>query len=297
MSPNTDVQGMTLDKGFRISRVGITGVQKPIRVSRKGREIDLTTTIDVFVDLPGSLRGSHMSRNAELINEVVDSSVKQPVPSLESLASKMSQMLLEKHEYAEDAEVWLQATYFLERSTPEGRLTLEPYKIMAQGKAKRNGECTKMVGVEVQGISACPCAMEGMRAILKEKHPHNAKAIDEMPVPSHNQRNVTTLMLGIPCGMEARVEADELIGMVEKGMSSPSYEILKRRDEARLVYEAHKNPRFVEDIVRTVLSSVVEKYQDFPDDTLVLVKSEAQESIHKHNAMAERAASLGELRA
>ena len=38
------------------------------------------------------------------------------------------------------------------------------------------------------------------------------------------------------------------------------------------------------------------KHTDLPDKTLVTVRSESEESIHKHNAFAERVTTLGELR-
>ncbi|MCK4718558.1 MAG: GTP cyclohydrolase I FolE2 [Thermoplasmata archaeon] len=295
MNSTTDVQAMILDEGFRISRVGITGVQKPIRVKRNEREVDLTTTIDVFVDLPSTHRGSHMSRNAEIINEVVDDSVRKPVSSLEWLAEDIAERLLQKHEYATTADAWLRATYFMEKKNPSGHSTLEPYILLAKGRANRNGERMKMVGVEVVGMNACPCAMENIRYELKKDYPRHEAAIDEMPCPTHNQRNITTLLMEVPSG--TTVEADDLIRIVEGGMSSPTYEILKRNDEAKIVYDAHKKPRFVEDIVRAILSSILEEYIGLPEDVKIVVKSESQESIHKHNALAERITTLGELRA
>jgi GTP cyclohydrolase-4 len=92
------------------------------------------------------------------------------------------------------------------------------------------------------------------------------------------------------------IEADDLIDIVEGSISSPTYEILKRDDEAELTINAHMNPRFVEDVVREILNRILEKYGNLPDDVAVAVKSESEESIHKHNAFAERVTSLGDLR-
>ena len=78
--------------------------------------------------------------------------------------------------------------------------------------------------------------------------------------------------------------------------SSPTYEILKRLDEGKIVYNAHNNPKFVEDVVRDMLSAVLNKYKDLPNDVIVIARSESEESIHKHNAFAERVTTLGELR-
>jgi parallel beta-helix repeat protein len=92
------------------------------------------------------------------------------------------------------------------------------------------------------------------------------------------------------------VVKNDLIGIVEESFSSPTYEVLKRSDEAKVVVHAHQQPRFVEDVVRTILGKLLERYPKLPDDTLVTVRSESEESIHKHNAFAERITTLGEVR-
>ena len=92
------------------------------------------------------------------------------------------------------------------------------------------------------------------------------------------------------------VEANGLIDLIESGFSSPTFELLKRDDEGAVVINAHKNPKFVEDVVRTVLTKIVDAYKDLPDDVGVVVRSESEESIHKHNAFAERTCTLGALR-
>jgi GTP cyclohydrolase FolE2 len=63
-----------------------------------------------------------------------------------------------------------------------------------------------------------------------------------------------------------------------------------------VVNKAHHRPRFVEDVVREMLYSVVDVYGDLPDSAFVLAKQTNLESIHKHNAFAERYGTLGEIR-
>ena len=92
------------------------------------------------------------------------------------------------------------------------------------------------------------------------------------------------------------IEADELIDLVQDSFSSPTYELLKRPDEGQVVINAHRNTKFVEDVVRGVLDRFVKKYTNLSDDVYVDVVSESEESIHKHNAFAERESTLGELR-
>jgi len=286
------VQSGRIENGFRLTKVGVTGVLKPVQVARPNKVVTLTTTFDVFVDLPWDQRGAHLSRNLEAIGEIVDEGVRNPAYSLEDLVAKISVKLLEKHAYATSGEVWARSDYFLEKTTPMGRTSLEPYKLVARSVARRGKgiEVRKSIGVEAVGMTACPCAMETIR----EENPAYA-SLKGTPIITHNQRNRTSLVLEEPEGVD--IEADDLIGIVESSMSAPTYEVLKRPDEGRLVQMAHERPRFVEDVVREVLGRVLQKYGDLPDDVLVKVKSDSEESIHKHDAVAERVATLGELRA
>lgn len=289
-----DLQDASLEGSFYLSRVGIRGVKKPVHVQRPKGTVTLMPTIDIYVDLPAKQKGSHMSRNAEVVNELVDRSVREPCESLECLCADISRDLLEKHGYATRAEVYMVADYFLERSF-SGKDSLEAYQLVARARAIRGPvggiEVEKLIGVQVMGMTACPCAMESVRAILREE---GLEVPDDMPVITHNQRNIATVQIQVP--EDCEVEADDLIQIAEDAFSSPTFEILKRSGEARLVVNAHYNPKFVEDVVRDILVSIVNRYKELPDDVKVLVRSEAEESIHKHNALAERETTLGELR-
>jgi GTP cyclohydrolase-4 len=289
--PGSDCQSRRPVIGFKLTRVGVTGVKKLVTVQRGGKTVTLTCKIDVFVDLPSSLKGSHMSRNLEVIAEVVDQSVRKPVSGLEILSADICRSLLERHEYASYSEVNLEADYFLERTGPSGRKTLEAYKLVAKAINKRNNGLKKMIGVEVIGMTACPCAMETLREELQGNMKFERGKI---PMITHNQRNITTAMIEVP--EEYDIEADDLIEIVENSVSSPTFEILKRSDEAKVVLAAHENPKFVEDVVREILARILDKYSDLPDDVVVTVRSESEESIHTHNAFAERVTTLKELR-
>jgi len=284
-----DVQSSPSLSNFKLTRVGVTGVKKLVHIKRPGRKtaIPLVVTMDLFVDLPASQKGSHMSRNLELVSEIIDVNLQKPVSDLESFCAKTVKLLLKKHDYATFSEVKAEADYFLDRVYPSGKKGLEPYKLVAEARAKNTGEITKLIGVKVIGMTACPCAMETVRKIGGYKE----KAI----TPTHNQRNITTLMIEVP-GENRSVDANDLIEIVEQAFSSPTYSILKREEEARLVFNAHKNPKFVEDVVRDILSAILKRYKNLPDDVMVVVRSESEESIHKHNAFAERVTTLGELR-
>ncbi|RLF55205.1 MAG: GTP cyclohydrolase I FolE2 [Thermoplasmata archaeon] len=295
-----DVQSERPLKGFKLTRVGISGVKKSVLIKRPGRDVNLIAEFSVSVNLPSTLKGSHLSRNIEAICEVVDSSVRDPAPSLEGLAVRIARELLRRHDYATFAEVNIAADYFLNRGTPDGRSSQERYGLFARARLQQEGGGRKMIGVEVVGMSTCPCAQEGIRALLKReleegKAPKEVmERLLELPVPTHNQRNRAYLSIETDLGQE--VEADELIEIAEESFSSPTYEFLKRMGEARMVLGAHRNPRFVEDVVREMLRRVLERYPHLPGDTVVCAKSISEESIHKHDAFAERLTTLEELR-
>ena len=161
------------------------------------------------------------------------------------------------------------------------------FNIMAGGHIVRDGPLTKTIGVRVVGMTACPCAQQTVTEMLEYT--------GDMPVMSHNQRNVVTIEM--TTSEDISLEADDLIDIAQESFSSPTFELLKRPDEGQVVINAHRNTRFVEDVVREVLVRIVHKYADLPDDVFVTVQSDSEESIHKHDAYAERVATLGELRA
>lgn len=290
MIPVCDVQSRETDNRFKLTKVGVTGVKKPVFVKRNGRENGhsgtLSCTIDIFVDLPAVQKGSHLSRNLEVLREIVEESVRQPVSGIENLAADMCKKLLDRHEYASTANVRMVADYFKSSRTPNGRETLETYSLLGESVYKRGEKVRKTIGVKVIGMTACPCAQETVTESLSCSR--------EWPVMSHNQRNICTVILEMD--EDINIEADLLIDLVEGAFSSPTYELLKRDDEAAVVINAHRNPKFVEDVVRDVLKLLVETCTDLPDNVGVTVRSESEESIHKHNAFAERKATLGDLR-
>ncbi len=294
MTERDDVQNQRAEQRFKLTRVGVTGVKKPVVVERPWGSVTLNATIDVYVDLPSDQKGSHMSRNVEVTGEIVDRSVREPVRGLEDLTSQMCETLLQRHEYASYSEVEASADYFLEKKSPLGRPSLENYHIIGRTEAYRDGRRRKYIGVEVVGLNACPCAMETVRTKLMEKYPEQKSLLKNIPVITHNQRNVISLMIEVPNDKE--IEVNTLIKLLENSLSSPTHEILKRDDEAAVVMHAHENPKFVEDVVRDVLQGVLEMYNDFPDSTKIEVMSRSEESIHKHNALAERITTFGELR-
>ena len=75
-------------------------------------------------------------------------------------------------------------------------------------------------------------------------------------------------------------------------MSSEIYELMKRSDEADVVERAHRNPRFVEDVVREMIRQVADRYPQLREGGFVLARQENLETIHRHSVVAERSGEL-----
>ena len=162
MALKCDLQYGKGEAGYKLTRVGVKGVRKPVLVHREGLDGTLNNalncSIDIFVDLPADQKGSHMSRNVEVLNEVVEESLKNPITAIEDMAADICRKLLVHHEYAQTADVNISSEYFRSSKTPLGKDTFEMFTIMAGGHIVRDGPLTKTVGVKVTGMTACPCA-------------------------------------------------------------------------------------------------------------------------------------------
>lgn len=291
---------------IKLTRVGVTGVKKLLQLERKNkRPIILLPSFDAFVDLPSDQKGVHMSRNPEAISEVLETVAKDSTVDVESLCAKIVDKMMTKHEYARRVEISMTTDFMFMKESP---VTKNKTQEMAQLKAKAvglrddDGNVTirKSIGAELIGMTVCPCAQESVRESDKTKllefldEETTQKVLDTVTFASHNQRGVGTLFMEVP--EDKNVKAEDLIEIIETSMSSPVCELLKRPDENATVMNAHRKPVFVEDCVRNMMEKIVQKYSDFPDDTLITARQENQESIHRHNAFAEKVTTLGELK-
>jgi GTP cyclohydrolase I/GTP cyclohydrolase-4 len=157
----------------------------------------------------------------------------------------------------------------------------------------------RLVGVEAAGINACPCAQGLVRGRASERLLEAGFADDDVdrilelvPLATHNQRGRGTLYVGT----KTRVDAEQLVRIVESSMSAPVYELLKRPDELFVVEHAHLQPRFVEDSVRLALKGVLDAYPALDDRDFVFSRQLNLETIHTHDVLAERYGVIGELR-
>jgi GTP cyclohydrolase-4 len=293
----SDVQAHESKIQIGLRRVGVCNVPKVIRRKRRGIYNELSARIDVFVDLLPSKRGIHMSRNIEAINEVISTLSSEVITDSEELCAKIAEKVIEVQPGANFAEVNLSADYEMETFSEailDNKSSVHVLRSGAYAERTDNEiKITKIIGAEVEGTTVCPCSQELSKDITKErliKEGFNTEDIEKIlrlvPLAAHNQRSKSILLFEQPRDAE-RVELEDIIKILENSMSSPVHEVLKRKDEQAVVLYAHQNPVFVEDVVRSILQKVSERFSEHPDETIVAVKQINYESIHQHNAVAE----------
>src|SRR4051812_49398305 len=301
--PSLDVQAQPPTVQVSLSRVGVTGVEKIVRVHQNGREQLFSARLECFVDLGPHQKGAHMSRFEEVVNDVVGEVVLGEASfKAETLAQRIAELVRDRQDAAR-AEVTVAARYPEHKPAPvSGIATQEIYTLYGSAVASVRGT-RRLVGVAAQGMTACPCAQGLVAGRSRERLLADGFTDDEIerifeavPVATHNQRGVGTLYLGLPEACESDVDAAELLAIVEDSMSSEIYELMKRSDEAAVVEKAHRRPRFVEDCVREAIRGAVERFESLGDDAFVSSRQENLETIHQHNVVAERFGLLGELR-
>lgn len=251
--PLEDVQNTLDTRQIAISKVGIKNIKHPVTVSDKdGSQQHLVANFNMYVALPPHLKGTHMSRFVEILNQNTEAI------STKSVAKFLYLMLSRLDAYA--GEIEISFPYFINKYAPvSGAKSLLDYEVSLTGKIV-GGHYTQTVKVLVPSTSLCPCS----------------KSISAYG--AHNQRSHIT----VTAQLNEAIYFTELIQLIEKEASSELYGLLKRPDEKYVTERAYDNPKFVEDLVRDVAS----KLNADPRINAYSVEVENFESIHNHSAYA-----------
>ena len=293
-----DLQASQPEVRIGLSRAGVTGVSKAIRIRHGSSEKLIAADIECTVDLHAAQKGVHMSRFPELFEEVIEHVVLEEAFLVEELAAHIAGEIVER-QGAGRAEARITARYPVERRTPVTGLATQAMLGLIGIAAASDGRVRRIVGVEAAGINACPCA----QGLVRERSADRLleagfaagdveRILELVPLATHNQRGVGTLYVGT----ETSINAEQLGQIVESSMSAPVFELLKRPDELFVVEHAHLQPRFVEDSVRVALQGVLDAYPALGEDDFLFSRQVNLETIHTHDVVAERYGTGGALR-
>ena len=250
-----DTQNTKDIRNIVINQVGIKDILHPINfVNRDNESYPTVANFTMTVRLPENVKGTHMSRFIEILNDGECSfGIDTFMNLVQTVADKLD---------SSDAQIIVDFPFFRNKKAPSsGVESLLDYKVTLTGTIV-NGEPDLTLKVVVPVTSLCPCS----------------KSISKYG--AHNQRSHITIEAKAAKG--EKIYLEDLIDLAEEKASSELYAILKRDDEKVVTERAYENPAFVEDIVRDIAVELnANKKVNF-----YCLESENFESIHNHSAYA-----------
>ena len=303
---DTDRQSEEPEIRLSLNRAGVSGVRRVVHLEVDGRARVYNAEFTMVADLaPDQCRRSHVAlRRDSRRGDARRARARRQARRASRDSPKQSRARSCRSQRAIRADVRLRAEFGLERWTPvSGKRGEETYTLVGIAHADESGT-RRVVGVEAEGMTACPCA----QAMVREHSLHElvdagfSECRGDARARRASGRNAQSARTRRDaCSASASehandVRAEDLVEIVENSMSSETYDLLKRPDEFFVVNKAHHNPKFVEDVVRGILARALDMYADFGDDTFVFASQVNDESIHKHDAFAEAFGLFGELR-
>jgi GTP cyclohydrolase I len=248
-----DIQSSKDARNIALNKVGIKQLLHPAIIEDTPLPLQHTLAkFSMFVGLSASVRGTHMSRFIEILNETETTLGVSHTPIL--LAQILSRL------QADSAYYEAKFPFFISKSAPiSGAKSLMDYQVTLSGKVE-TGKLINQITIIVPVTSLCPCS----------------KQISDYG--AHNQRSEIT----VKAVTNGKISIHALIQLVESQASCDLFGILKRSDEKWVTERAYDNPKFVEDVVRDIAVQL-EKL----DSVLAYeIASENFESIHNHSAYA-----------
>ena len=91
-----DVQASQPDVTVGLSQVGVTSVDKLVKIARDDkRPFVLMAEFEIFVDLPSGRKGVDMSRNMQVIDEILEDAVSEPTYRVEDMCGDVAAHVLD----------------------------------------------------------------------------------------------------------------------------------------------------------------------------------------------------------
>ncbi len=258
-----DVQSQQDTRNIPIQKVGVKDVEIPLKIERKPDSKDgsiefqtVFAKVKMSVSLPSHFKGTHMSRFLEVLNKYQKESLDSN--DIEQVLFDMKNKLDAKCAYLK-----FDFKYFIKKLAPVSKMaSLMGYDCAFEGEVDENCNYDFFLIAKVPITTLCPCSKE-----ISKYGAHNQRAI---------------LKIKIRYDKNEQIWLEDLIKMAEDCSSSEIYPLLKREDEKFVTEKAYENPKFVEDVIRDIVS----KLENNDVINFYEVEMEAFESIHNHNAWA-----------
>lgn len=248
-----DIQNTQDARNITLDKVGIKQLLHPVLIEDGDLPAQPTLAkFSMYVSLAATVRGTHMSRFVEILNETQTTLGVSHTPL-------MLQKIIERLN-ADNAYFEAHFPFFITKSAPvSGAKSLMDYQVTLSGKIEAS-KLINQITVVVPVTSLCPCS----------------KQISEYG--AHNQRAEITLK----AVTNGQISIHALIQLIESQATCELFGILKRSDEKWVTEKAYNNPKFVEDVVRDIAM----KLEELDSVLAYEIASENFESIHNHSAYA-----------
>lgn len=261
-----DVQKFKDNREVDIQKVGIKNFELPLLIQRKDSSEPQVVfgKAKVNVSLPRDYKGTHMSRFVEVLTE-------WQTKNLQGFDIKHCLEKIVKYLEAESGDLEFKFKYFIDKKAPvTANVAAMGYACSFEGHIE-NDKFKFTLGTVVPVTTLCPCSKE-----ISDNGAHNQRALISVKVSYDEEAQSIWL--------------EDLIALVERCASCEVYPLLKREDEKFVTEKAWNNPKFVEDVLRDVVtvlrkSPLVKEFE---------VDCEAFESIHNHSAWAYQKEIKGE---
>lgn len=286
-----DIQNRIPENNIPIEKVGVRHFRYPANVEIDHEKQRSVLDIDVSVGLEANKKGASISSITDAILETLNS--EDDFTDLRKIPEIIYGKIMQRVPSSRKVEVSVHAEAFLPRMTGFGKQTLVSYGTGSGFAVDSELVPSRSVEVSVNGMNACPCSMEKTRSMLISDHPDYEAFLRSIPVITHNQRNIVKIKL---TGNDFDISYTSLIDACERVLGLPQMLKYGPDEEGKQLIEAHKNPKFVEDIVREISLQGGNEFAYLPDTVSMKVSCESMETMHPYNLYAEVSMTMKDLR-
>ncbi len=280
-----DLQAGAPEVPIPLSWVGVGDLERVVLFDTPVGRVYCPVRVWLGVRLGAGRRGVHASRFGEALDDTLKGAAGGLSP--DALAAALAAEVARRQE-AEAGHARLTVRYPLSAGA-FGTVTAEA--------RFRGGRLRTGLGVEVVGMTVCPCGLELVGQYSRRRLGAAGSSgaddlVNLLPLASHAQRGRLSLFLGA----EGLPAPERLADLAQAALSAETADTLKRPEELLTILKGHRRARFAEDVVRDLLARVGRELVDLPDSAYVEVRLVNEESIHPHDITVTWAGTMGALR-
>ncbi len=282
------------DAQAALARVGMEGVELPIRFIAEGETFRLPARVSAWVDLrAGKARGIHMSRLYALSDEHLG----RAMPDRGVLRGLLDAFLQSHGELSGRAGVAIEAVLPLRRpALLSGLSGWRQYPFQLRAERASGGEFVCELEVHVQYSSTCPGSAAMARQLVQQRFSEvfgeggadAAQVADWLASPEggiatpHAQRSRAQVRIRLSDDAPDALPVAELIDRIETALATPVQAAVKRIDEQEFARLNGGNPMYCEDAARRLIAALE------PDAAIAdyRIRVAHLESLHPHDAVA-----------